>query len=276
MVAVMDRGEAEVKTEGDAMRRPWHHALKARVLHGARLWGGRAADFAFPPGCGVCGAPLAEPDALCPACWGQLRFISAPMCPRLGIPFAIELGPGALSAEAIADPPVFDRSRAALVYNDLARALVAQLKYGDRTDLATLCGRLMAQAGHEFWDNAPVLMPVPLHWRRQALRRFNQSVLLAREISRHTGLATMGDGLRRVRHTRQQVGLSGDARARNVAGAFAVSPRLLEKLGGRRVVLVDDVVTTGATANAAARALRRAGVDHIDVISLARVVRQGD
>jgi ComF family protein len=220
--------------------------------------------------CISCGAPVVTADTLCVTCFRGLRPISAPLCPVLGLPFEISLGPGARSAEAIADPPPFDRARSAVVYNDVARALVSRLKYGDRPELARFCARLMAQAGHELLDQDAVLVPVPLHLTRQFSRRYNQSGELARALGRLTGVAVDPGLVVRRKKTRQQVGLSGDARRRNVAGAFAV--RDVARLAGRHPVIVDDVVTTGATVKAVARALIGAGVAHVDVLSFARVV----
>jgi ComF family protein len=194
------------------------------------------------------------------------------MCPVLGLPFAVSLGPEARSAEAIADPPPFFRARSAVVYNEIARALVSRLKYADRPELARLCGRLMAVAGGEFWPARPVLVPVPLHKARQFARRYNQSAELGRAIAAITGLAIEDRLVNRHRPTRQQVGLSASQRARNVEGAFGVDGDALARLGGRGVVLVDDVITTGSTVKAVARALARAGVERVEVLSFARVV----
>ncbi|HVW92679.1 MAG TPA: ComF family protein [Devosia sp.] len=229
-------------------------------------------DLLYPPLCLNCEAAVAEADALCPTCFQQLRAITAPLCPRLGLPFAVSLGPEALSAEAIADPPPFERARAAVIYNDVARGIVARMKYGDRPELARFCARLMAGAGAELWRDKPVLLPVPLHPLRQARRRYNQSLELARAISRLTGLDVDPALVRRARPTRQQVGLSAEARARNVAGAFKAHPEVLGRTKGRPVVIVDDVYTTGSTVKAVTRALKRAGIAQVDVISFARVV----
>jgi len=229
-------------------------------------------DTLYPPLCLNCEAAIADADALCATCFKQLRVITTPLCLRLGIPFQISLGPDALSAEAIADPPPFDRSRSAVIYNDVARAIVARMKYGDRPELAQFCGRLMTGAGAEFWADRPVLVPVPLHPLRQIGRRYNQSLELARVIARQTGLAVDASLVRRVKRTKQQVGLSADARARNVAGAFAAHAEILARTRGRPVVIVDDVITTGSTIKAVTRVLQRAGVARVDVISFARVV----
>ncbi len=234
---------------------------------------GRALlDQLYPPGCPACGVPLQRGDGLCPACFASLRPITAPLCPVLGIPFAAPLGEGSLSAEALADPPPFARARAAVVYGELSGALVGRLKYGDRPELAQLCARLMAVAGAEFWEDAPVLVPVPLHRSRLRARRYNQSLLLAQALARETGLAVDPHLVRRHRPTRQQVGLSGTARARNVQGAFALHREAMARLKGRRVVVVDDVYTTGATVKAVARTLKRGGAERVDVLTFARVV----
>lgn len=194
------------------------------------------------------------------------------MCPRLGLPFEVFLGPDALSAAAIADPPPFDRARSAVVYNAVARALVSRLKYGDRPELARFCARLMAGAGAELWADGPVLVPVPLHRVRQIGRRYNQSNEIGRALARLTGLKLDAGLVVRTRRTRQQVGLSASQRARNVSGAFRVHPEALGRVAGRGVVIVDDVITTGSTVRAVTEALKRAGIEKIDVISFARVV----
>ncbi len=234
-----------------------------------RWLGGALLDLAFPPVCLGCDRPVATADALCPTCFRDLRPITAPLCPVLGLPFAASLGPDARSAEAIADPPPFERARSAVIYNDVARALVGKLKYGDRPELARFCARLMAQAGHELWDNDAVLVPVPLHRARHFSRRYNQSTELARVLGSLTGVAVDPALVRRKRNTPHQVGLSGDARRRNVAGAFSVHPDFLARLKGRRVVLVDDVITTGATVKAVSKALKAGGAARVDVVSFA-------
>ena len=245
---------------------------RRRILHRARRLGALLLDLAYPPACLNCEAPLASPDTLCPDCFKDLRPITEPLCPVLGLPFDVSLGPGMLSAEALADPPPFGRARAAVIYGEVAATVVSRLKYGDRPELARFCARLMAGAGHRLWEGAPVLVPVPLHAERQRGRRYNQSAELAHEIGRLTGLSVDPGLVKRIRKTRQQVGLSGDGRQRNVAGAFAVHPDILVRTRGRPIVLVDDVYTTGATAKAVTRALNKAGIEAVDVVTFARVV----
>lgn len=241
-----------------------------------RRFGTMLLDQLYPPVCLTCDAPTASADALCASCFARLRPITAPLCQRLGIPFEVPIGPEALSAEAIANPPPFRRSRSAVLYNELARTLVSRLKYGDRPELARFCARLMDGAGAEFWAEGPVLVPVPLHRSRHLLRRYNQSAELARALAARTGLGMDAGLVRRVKPTRPQVGLSADQRHRNLSGAFKAHPEALARLKGRGVVLVDDVITTGSTVEAVTRALQRGGVDKIDVISFARVVMGAD
>lgn len=250
--------------------------VKTSVVRPLRWLGATLLDQLYPPVCLACDTPVASADALCSTCFRALRSITAPLCPVLGLPFEASLGPDARSAEAIADPPPFDRARSAVVYNDVARALVGKLKYGDRPELARFCARLMAQAGHELWAPDAVLVPVPLHRVRLFSRRYNQSTELARALGRLTGLPVDPALVVRRKNTPHQVGLSGDARRRNVAGAFAPHPDSLLRLRGRRVVLVDDVITTGATVKAVTRALKSGGASHVDVVSFARVVTGSD
>ena len=174
--------------------------------------------------------------------------------------------------QAIADPPAYTRARAAVRYDEIARKLVHSLKYGDRLDLAPTAGQWMARAGRELLDGADALVPVPLHWRRLWTRRFNQSTLLAKAISQAAGIPVSENALRRIKATPQQVGLSQKERASNVQGAFRVPAEGKAEVKGRRLVLIDDVLTSGATADACARVLLRAGAANVDVIVFARVV----
>ena len=243
-----------------------------RLGRGARWAGGVVLDLLYPPVCLGCDAPVTVANTLCSPCFTSLRPITAPLCPVLGLPFEIWLGPEARSAEALADPPPFGRARAAVLYNEMARTLVSRLKYGDRPELAQFCARLMTGAGHELWADRPILVPVPLHPSRQRERRYNQSAELAYALGRLTGLKVEPSLVRRTRKTRQQVGLSGDGRQRNVQGAFAVHPDAGLRARGQRIVLIDDVYTTGATTKAVTRALLKAGMAEVDVMSFARVV----
>ena len=228
---------------------------------------------ALPPLCPVCREPLAAAGGLCAGCWAKLTLISRPYCERLGTPFAYEAGAGLLSPAAIADPPAYGRARAVAHYDAIAGTLVRALKYGDRLDLAPSLGHWMANAGAELRDGADALVPVPLHWRRSWARRFNQSALLAKAVGHCWAVPVRHDALRRVRATVQQVGLSRAARADNVQGAFQVPHAGRHEVRGLRLVLVDDVLTSGATVDACARALLRAGAAQVDVLVFAQVVQ---
>jgi ComF family protein len=212
---------------------------------------------ALPQLCPACREPV-EGSGLCASCWARLSFIAPPFCERLGTPFAFESGTGLLSLEAMANPP--------------AGQLVHALKYADRLDLAPMIGHWMATAGRELLADADLIVPVPLHWRRQWARRFNQSALLAEIIGKHSGRKVAHAAVRRVKATPQQVGLDKTARAQNVQGAFRVPPSGKAEIAGRKLVLIDDVLTTGGTIDACARALLRGGAAHVDVLVFARVV----
>jgi ComF family protein len=248
-----------------------HSGRMARLAAAARTMFGLALGVALPQLCAACREPVGG-EGLCAACWSKLSFIAPPYCERLGIPFPFDPGPGLLSMEAIADPPAYNRARAAVRFDEIARTLVHALKYGDRLDLAPMMGRWMANAGRELTREADLLVPVPLHWRRQWARRFNQSALLAEVVAKANGVRVSHGALKRVKATAQQVGLGRSERALNVQGAFGVRPEARIEVAGRRLVLVDDVLTSGATIEACTRALMRAGAAGVDVLVFARVV----
>jgi ComF family protein len=241
--------------------------LAAAVRAGLR----RVLDAGLPPLCPACREPVGD-NGLCAPCWSKLSFIARPFCERLGIPFAYDPGPGLLSMEAIADPPSYARARATVRYDDVARALVHAFKYNDRLDLAPTIGRWTASAGRELLADADALIPVPLHWRRLWARRFNQSAALAEAVSAISAVPVVHDALKRVKATAQQVGLSKSERAVNMQGAFRVPEDGKIHVAGRRLIVVDDVLTSGATVDACTRALLRAGAANVDVLVFARVV----
>ncbi len=230
-------------------------------------------DAILPPLCLGCGEIVAAAGSLCAKCWQGFSFIAPPQCLRCGVPFAEDLGPDAQCADCLMRPPRFRRARAALVYDDRTRRLVLPFKHGDRTDMARACGAWMARAGAELLAEADLVAPVPLHWRRLLMRRYNQALLLAARIARDADVRLAADLLRRRRWTGSQAGLKAQERRRNVRQAFDVHPRWSADIKGRSVVLVDDVLTTGATVDACVRTLERAGARHVDVLTLARVVR---
>jgi len=231
-------------------------------------------DISVPPLCMICDAILVEPGGCCSACWSKVRFIAPPLCDVTGRPFSHDLGDGIVSADAIANPPPFARCRSAVIYNDHVRSLVTGLKYSDRTDLAPWMAKWMVTAGRDFFAETadmPIVVPVPLHPMRMLERRFNQSAELARHIAQTTKAPYHPELLTRPRATRQQVGLSSKERERNVQGAFKIPVDKKIDVAGRRILLIDDVYTSGATVKSAARALKRGGVKQVDVLTFARV-----
>jgi len=229
-------------------------------------------DLVLPPRCLACGGLVADPGALCAACWQGLSFLGEPACACCGLPFAHDPGPGTRCAACLADPPGFDRARSVLRYDDGSKGLILAFKHADRTDAAPAFARWLARSGQALLPDCDLIAPVPLHWRRLFRRRYNQAALLALALGRLAGKPVAPGLLRRRRDTASQGHLSRGARQRNVAGAFQVAPGWPARLAGRRVLLVDDVLTTGATVEAAAQVLTRAGAAGVDVLTLARVV----
>lgn len=234
--------------------------------------GSALLDVLLPPQCLGCRRLVDRPGQLCPDCWGRIRFIAPPFCACCGLPFAHDPGPGALCGGCAAHPPVFQRARAVFRYDAASRGLILAFKHGDRLDAAPPFARWLAAAGAALLAEADLILPVPLHRRRLFQRRYNQAALLAQALARQRGLPVATQVLLRRRNTPSQGHLRASQRRRNVAGAFAVAPGGAARLAGRRVLLVDDVFTTGATLEAAARALLAAGAREVDCLTLARVV----
>lgn len=229
-------------------------------------------DLVFPPSCAHCHVRTERHGGLCARCWSSLRFIERPYCEVLGTPFAHDPGAGMLSAEAIAHPPAFNRLRSVALHEGIARDLVHDLKYRDRTDLAPMMAAWMARAGTEALADCDVVISVPLHRFRLFGRKFNQSAELGRHVARLAGKRFCPQALVRKKRTAQQVGLTANARALNVRGAFVVPEAMAPEVFGRHVVLVDDVFTTGATVSAATRALKKAGAREVTVLTFARAI----
>jgi ComF family protein len=237
-----------------------------------RRWGRAVVDGVLPPRCLSCGTTVEEVDALCGSCWAAITFFAPPWCAICGLPFPHPMGEGAICGDCARQRPSFDRARSVLRYDRHSRRLVLMLKHADQTHLACAFRRWMYRAGGDVLTGADLLIPVPLHWTRLFARRFNQSALLARAIQGAGGPPVAADWLVR-RRTPSQGTLGPLARARNVRGAFAL--RRGRDVRGKRVVLIDDVLTTGATAEECARVLHRAGAASIGVLVLARAVKAG-
>ncbi len=252
---------------GDGAENPgWRLAKGLRGLMAA------AVDAVYPPVCTGCGRMVGQHRGVCPDCWATLRLIERPYCEVLGVPFSHDLGAGILSADAIANPPVFERLRSVAIHDGIAKSLVHGLKYRDRTDLAVMMAQWMVRASDGSVEACDVVVPVPLHAFRLWGRKFNQSAELARAIARISARPYLPNALIRIKRTAQQVGLGATAREDNVRGAFAVSDAGKAALFGKRVVLVDDVYTTGATVSAATRALKKAGAQDVTVLTFARAM----
>lgn len=232
-----------------------------------------AVDSLLPLQCLRCGTVVGPDGGLCAACWPKMTFIQSPQCALCGLPFAYHLGDGAVCGACSREAPSFARARAAFVYDDVSRALVLAFKHADRTDAAAVYARWMARAGAALVAEAELIAPVPLHWTRLFRRQYNQAALLAIALGRHGGTRVDPSLLVRRRRTPSQGGLGMTRRRENVRGAIAVRPGKQDEIAGRRVLVVDDVMTTGATAAACARALLRSGAKAVDVLTLARVVR---
>lgn len=248
--------------------------LMARVTRPFGAIGRRTADWLLPPVCLVCHRHVAAHHCLCGGCWREIRFIRQPLCDTLGIPLPFDSGERTVSAGALADPPNYDRARAVAHFNGAMRTLVHQLKYNDRHEARDLFGRWLISAGGELLDGADMLVPVPLNRRRLLWRRFNQSALLAKELARHSRLPMAPHVLDRIKSTPQQVGLSEAQRRDNVRGAFRVPKSARSAIAGKHIVLIEDVITTGATVNACARALKRGGAERVDVLALGLVTAE--
>ena len=229
-----------------------------------------ALDALFPPHCASCDAAVDTAGNICTACFAQLRVIADPICTCCGVPFANPVDTG-LCAVCVDEAPPFARARSVWVYNEISAALVTRFKFTDRTAMLPRYGHELARAGAELLAATDVIVPVPLHWRRLMARRYNQSALLAFALSARTGVPVDVRSLRRVRHTIPQTRLKGADRRSNVKGAFAVRG---EALRGKRVLLLDDVMTTGATIHACITALEKAGAREVAVLTLARTVRE--
>lgn len=236
-----------------------------------------AKNTLLPPICLACENTVTNQGLLCPSCWASQSQIERPWCEILGAPFSYNLGKGVLSAAAIANPPAFDKARSVVLYDVVSRQLIQGFKFSDRTDLGPWLGKSMADYANRIddglLDDDPLVIPVPLHSRRLFSRRFNQAAELARYFCKASGSDFQPMLLQRIRKTRQQVGLDSKQRQKNVRGAFRVPTEHKPTIKGRKILLIDDVFTTGATLEACSRALRRAGASRIECLTYARVAQ---
>lgn len=232
----------------------------------------RAADTLFPPRCPACSEPVAQQGALCGECWREMQFITDPRCHRCGLPFEYGMGQELLCGRCMESPPAFTRALSVFRYDDTSRKQVLAFKFHDRTQLAPVFGQWLARAGNEFAPLTDVILPVPLHYRRLLQRRYNQAALLSYALGKQVKLPVLPDVLLRKKPTSSQSGLSRKGREDNLRGAFTVPKAKRAQIKGKSVLLVDDVMTTGATLNACARVLHDAGVKDVYGLTLARTV----
>ena len=234
---------------------------------------GLLLDLVLPPQCICCDRSVEVQGQLCAICFGRIDFITEPYCARCGVPFTVEAqgDPTAVCPSCRESPPLFRRARAALRYSAQGRQLILPLKHADRPELAKVLAPHMARAGVELLRQADVLVPVPLHRGRLFHRRYNQAALLARAVARIAGVPALPDALVRHRATVPLDTKSPVERAAVVRDAFALRPVRTDMLAGRAVVLLDDVMTSGATANACTAVLLAGGARSVDVLTAARV-----
>lgn len=280
MLMLMPYDERQIKPVSPGFLlpgRPRGAGLAKRTPLAAKAFLAKVRDVALPPQCLGCRVIVEAPDTLCGDCWSELRMIGAAVCDACGLPFPFEQD-APLCAACIGRRPPFVRARSAVAYDDASRDMILSFKHGDRTEAAALFARWMAAAAPQLIEVADVIVPVPLDRRRLFQRRYNQAALLAQNLSLLSGLPVLLDGVERIKPSPPLLSKGGKRmsqteRRRNVAGAFRVREAVKANLQGVHVLVVDDVYTTGATAWAMARCLLRAGVSGVDVLTVARVVR---
>lgn len=229
-------------------------------------------DLVYPPRCPLCGEGLASQNGVCPDCWTELVIPGEPSCALCQRPFNTDtVTSDAICAPCLAEPPNHDGIAAATLYNDASRRLVLSFKHGRRIALAQFLGQMMAPRLSGL-EGEWLIIPVPLHRWRLWSRGFNQAGLLAKEIAGSAARKLLVDGLVRTKHSRFLGGLGRKARARELSGAIAVNPRWIKWMKGAQILLVDDVLTSGATSNACVSALKSAGASKVIIVCFARVL----
>ncbi len=229
-------------------------------------------DLIFPPQCLICRSRVDAHGTLCLECWKNVHFITEPYCGCCGLPFDFDLGNDAMCGECIQKRPDFSRARAAFKYDDSSSKLVTALKYNDQLHLASIYGKWLHKAGKELLAASDLIVPVPLHWKRFASRRYNQAALLAYALGKECGLQVLPDALKRIKPTQPQTGLTRNEREKNVRGAFAVNPKHFKHIKGKSILLVDDVLTTSATVDQCTRILMGQDAAAVSVLTLARKI----
>ena len=232
-----------------------------------------SVDFLLPPRCLLCYERTTDPHNVCAVCWQGLSFISDPQCVSCGMPFDFGVEGELSCAPCIDKPPAFNQMRSAVIYNDISRHLVLCFKHGDMLQISKLLSRWMINAGRDMVYNADVIIPVPLHRLRLLWRQYNQAALLVNQIAHFSGVKRQNEMLIRVRHTPSQGKKNYKDRVKNLKSAIAMNPRYSQDIKGKKVLLIDDVYTTGATIEECCRVLKSAGAESVDVLTFARVAK---
>jgi ComF family protein len=231
---------------------------------------GRFLDYLLPPLCLSCNEPVGVSQTLCVDCWKAIQFFSPPFCSCCGAPFEVPVESGTLCGACLASPPEFTAARAAMLYNEGSKKLILGFKHADKVHPAPALANWMLRAGQDFWSEADFILPVPLHRWRLLMRRYNQAALLAHEIGKAARKPVLTNALKRIRSTPSQGHMNKEQRKKNIHGAIKLNPNYAAKIKDRAIVLIDDVMTTGATANECSRVLLRAGAAKVFVLTLAR------
>lgn len=235
-------------------------------------WPAKILDLLLPHRCQQCGVVVHQAHALCPECWPKMNFITPPYCACCGLPFPHDYGDvETRCARCLAEPPPYSAARAAIVYDDDSKPLVLRLKHGDQLYLAPAFAKWMQRAANDWMTPETILIPVPLHRMRIFLRRYNQAALLANALAKISGSVCILDGLIRHRATPSQGAMNREQRLKNVTGAFRVNEKWRDKLKDKNIILVDDVMTTGATVTVCAKTLLKAGAGNVRILTLMRV-----
>ncbi|OYW14404.1 MAG: hypothetical protein B7X02_00115 [Rhodospirillales bacterium 12-54-5] len=245
-----------------------------RILEILRELTQLALNVVYPPECPSCRAPVDTMHNLCSDCFARVRMIAKPLCACCGVPFVVPMEGENQCPQCLDVPPAFTRARSVMVYDAVSAPLITALKFHDQWAGLRRYDMMLQHAGAELLETADILAPIPLHWRRLWQRKYNQSALLAYGVAKRVNVPCIPHLMVRTRRTKPQMKLKRAERLKNVRNAFAVTPKCVEQVRDKHIVLIDDVMTTGATADVCAQALRKAGAREVSVLTLARTVRE--
>lgn len=233
----------------------------------------KTLDAIYPPQCIACHAPVGVAGNLCASCWNDVNFIANPLCSCCGTPFELSAYGGAVCGECIAHPPLYKMARAVFCYDDASRRLITSFKYSDRIYTSDAFAKWMLRAGEEIMQDADFIISVPMHRLRLITRRYNQAALLANSMAKQSSLPVYHKILLRKKYTKPQASLTFKQRKLNVKGAFIINPKYMDRIINKNIIIVDDVMTTGATIDACIRPLLKAGAASVNVLTIAKTVK---